>query len=214
MNKQELGLQIKDFEDYVVTSEGEIWSLKLNKARKLKPQKASQSKKKYLQVRLFNKHTRRGLNLKRENKKRQMGKLHYVHRLVYEHFIGKIPEGLEIDHKDGNPHNNSVDNLQTITRRQNILKYQKPDNKKNFRNHRDEIIEDYKKLKSMPLVAKKWNTSKGIIRRVLKNVFYNKKSVNGVIQYTTTIYDDSLPKDKWMLNDLRDISISDEKFWL
>ena len=48
MNKQELGLQIEDFEDYVVTSEGEIWSLKLNKARKLKPQKASQSKKKIL----------------------------------------------------------------------------------------------------------------------------------------------------------------------
>ena len=214
MNKEELGLHIKDFEDYVVTSEGDIWSLKWKKARKLKPQRASQSKKGYLQVRLFNKHTRRGVKLKTINKKMQMGKLHYVHRLVYETFIGEIPEGLEIDHKDGNPLNNSVDNLQTITRRQNILKYAAPKGKKYLRNYRDEIIEDYKKLKSMPLVAQKWNTSKGVIRRVIKNVYYNRKSVNGVIEHTTTIFDDNLPKDKWMLNDLRDISISDEKFWL
>jgi hypothetical protein len=34
-----------------------------------------------------------------------------VHRLVLEAFFGACPEGLEASHIDGNPHNNSVENL-------------------------------------------------------------------------------------------------------
>lgn len=42
-----------------------------------------------------------------------------VHRLVYETFCGKIPEGMVIDHCDGNPQNNRLDNLRCVTPKEN-----------------------------------------------------------------------------------------------
>jgi hypothetical protein len=45
-----------------------------------------------------------------------------VHRAVWEAFNGEIPEGYDIDHIDGNPHNNSLDNLQVISLLENIKK--------------------------------------------------------------------------------------------
>lgn len=45
----------------------------------------------------------------------------YVHRLVYETFIGSIPDNYEINHKDGNKLNNSVDNLELLTHKDNII---------------------------------------------------------------------------------------------
>lgn len=51
-----------------------------------------------------------------------IGKKILVHRAVWEAFNGPIPEGLEIDHIDGNPQNNSLDNLQAISHKENILK--------------------------------------------------------------------------------------------
>ena len=45
-----------------------------------------------------------------------------VHRYVYEAFNGKIPEGYTIDHIDQNPQNNNIDNLQCITKQENIKK--------------------------------------------------------------------------------------------
>ena len=44
----------------------------------------------------------------------------YVHRAVYEAFVGKIPDGLEINHKDGDKQNNCVDNLEAITGIENL----------------------------------------------------------------------------------------------
>ena len=43
-----------------------------------------------------------------------------VHRLVWETFKGEIPEGLEIDHMDNNRKNNALNNLQLVTRAENI----------------------------------------------------------------------------------------------
>lgn len=45
-----------------------------------------------------------------------------VHRLVYEAFVDKIPSGMEINHKDFNRKNNSVDNLEAVTHVENIQK--------------------------------------------------------------------------------------------
>ena len=42
----------------------------------------------------------------------------YLHRLLAETFLGCI-EGKSIDHIDGNPSNNSLDNLRICTNRQN-----------------------------------------------------------------------------------------------
>lgn len=43
-----------------------------------------------------------------------------VHRLVATAFIGPCPEGKEVHHKDGNPTNNRVGNLEYITHAENI----------------------------------------------------------------------------------------------
>jgi hypothetical protein len=49
-------------------------------------------------------------------------KKYYVHRLVYETFAGPIPEGYEIDHIDCNKTNNAIENLQLLTRKENMKK--------------------------------------------------------------------------------------------
>ena len=50
----------------------------------------------------------------------QIGADGYVHRLVARTFIGPCPPGLEVRHKDGNPTNNHVENLEYGTRAQNM----------------------------------------------------------------------------------------------
>lgn len=44
---------------------------------------------------------------------------HLVHRLVWEAFNGPIPEGIQINHKDENKTNNSLENLELMTSKQN-----------------------------------------------------------------------------------------------
>ncbi|HJU45702.1 MAG TPA: NUMOD4 motif-containing HNH endonuclease [Chitinophagaceae bacterium] len=44
----------------------------------------------------------------------------FIHRLLVEAFIGRIEEGFEVNHKDGNPQNNRLDNLEIVTHSQNI----------------------------------------------------------------------------------------------
>ena len=42
-----------------------------------------------------------------------------VHRLVYMTFIGEIPEGMQIDHIDGDASNNNLNNLRCVTPKEN-----------------------------------------------------------------------------------------------
>jgi hypothetical protein len=44
----------------------------------------------------------------------------WVHRLVAEAFIGRCPDGKQVNHKDANPLNNSVENLEYVTQKENI----------------------------------------------------------------------------------------------
>lgn len=48
-----------------------------------------------------------------------------IHRIVWETFIGEIPEGYEIDHIDSNKENNALSNLQLLTHKENINKLAK-----------------------------------------------------------------------------------------
>lgn len=49
------------------------------------------------------------------------GKMLYVHRLVYEAFIGEIPKGMQVNHKDENKQNNILSNIDTLmTCKENI----------------------------------------------------------------------------------------------
>ena len=50
------------------------------------------------------------------------GKSLLLHRVVWFHVHGSIPENMDIDHIDNNTKNNSINNLQCLTRKQNICK--------------------------------------------------------------------------------------------
>jgi hypothetical protein len=45
----------------------------------------------------------------------------YIHRLVAIEFIGEVPNGYEVNHKDGDKTNNAVANLEYMTRSQNCI---------------------------------------------------------------------------------------------
>ena len=155
--------KIENYDRYEVSDTGLVISLAQEKPKILKSQKASQSKKGYLQVRLYNDEN------KRDEKGRKIGKLCYVHRLVWEAFMGEIPQDKEIDHIDGNPHNNNLNNLQLLTRRENTVKYYNGPNIKYLRNHRDEIIKDYVMIGNFEDVASKWDCSPSSIWRIINN---------------------------------------------
>ena len=42
-------------------------------------------------------------------------KKYYIHRLVYEAFIGEIPKGYEVHHRDENKSNNNLSNLYLLS---------------------------------------------------------------------------------------------------
>ena len=158
--------QIKDYPDYKVDVDGTVISYKHGKTRVLKPQLVTQSQKKYLAVGLFNEHNRRSkLGLK-------VPKFHYVHRLVYETYMGEIPENLEVDHIDENPHNNKLENLRLVTAKQNARNHFRKRKGFLFSECRDELIKDYLTLKNYRLVAQKWGCSIATLSRVIKNKRY------------------------------------------
>ena len=50
----------------------------------------------------------------------------YLHRAVWEFYNGKIPIGYVIHHKDGNPENNDIENLQLMSKTsQNLCRVRK-----------------------------------------------------------------------------------------
>lgn len=108
MNTQEVSYlgevwkDIKDYEDeYEVSNLGRVRNKKTKNI--LKP---FLNTKGYLRVCLY---------------KNGKAKKCYVHRLVYEAFIGEIPNGLQVNHKDENKQNNVLSNIDTLmTPSQNI----------------------------------------------------------------------------------------------
>jgi hypothetical protein len=64
---------------------------------------------------LFNNYDRSGYV-----RVRYQSKYYPLHRIIAQKFIGEIA-GLEVNHKDGNPGNNHVSNLELVTRSENQI---------------------------------------------------------------------------------------------
>ena len=48
------------------------------------------------------------------------GKRIFLHRYLYEKWYGKIPDGHEIHHRNGNPHDNTKGNIMSCTRQMHM----------------------------------------------------------------------------------------------
>ena len=53
----------------------------------------------------------------KDSKKRNL----LIHRLVMEAFIGPCPDGIQVNHKDGDKSNNRLDNLEYMTQSENMV---------------------------------------------------------------------------------------------
>lgn len=99
---------IKGFEGvYQINKNGEVKSLARVKG-------SVSAKERFLKQETNNAGYKR-VTLCKDNKTKR----YFVHRLVYETFIGEIPTGLTIHHVDENKLNNGVTNLLVCTLRQN-----------------------------------------------------------------------------------------------
>lgn len=95
-------LPIKDFDKYYITDCGKVISFKFNKPKIMK---TTHCKKGYEYVKLS-----------KNNKTYHKA----IHRLVGFHFINNPHNKPEIHHKDNNPSNNNVLNLEWVTRKENL----------------------------------------------------------------------------------------------
>jgi hypothetical protein len=93
---------IEGFPGYEIDTDGNVFSVRFGKEKKLKPNKAKSG---HLSIRLFKN--------KQSNKK-------LIHRLVLETFVGPCPKNMECRHfPDRDPANNRLDNLSWGTRFEN-----------------------------------------------------------------------------------------------
>ena len=103
---QEIWKDIKGFEGmYQVSNMGNVKSLNYNHTNESKMLIPLKRKDGYLKVRLY--------------KNKGYGTF-FVHRLVAETFIKKVPNKIIINHKDGNKSNNRVNNLEWCTQKENV----------------------------------------------------------------------------------------------
>lgn len=95
--------RILNYEDYAVTTDGDVISYKNNKRKIL--HKTVHSKNGYENIKLC---------------KNNITKTFLVHRLVAQAFIPNPNNLPEVNHKDKNRSNNCVSNLEWCTRKQNL----------------------------------------------------------------------------------------------
>lgn len=94
---------IKGYENYSISSNGVV---KNERTNKIKIPTSNYSGKGYLYVDLYNK-----------GKKKRF----YIHRLVAQYFISNKENKPYVNHKDGNPKNNTVENLEWCTPLENVI---------------------------------------------------------------------------------------------
>lgn len=104
-------------------------------------------------------------------------KTFYVHRLVYEAWVGNIPKGYDIDHIDGIKTHNRISNLRAVSRSENlkhnyelgfkgsnyIHSFSDKERKLIMRDHKEEGL-------SIKKISSKYGYSRYFIHQVLKGV--------------------------------------------
>ena len=103
LNKCMIVKDIRGYEgEYTLREDGQVFSIKSNQFIKQRLNRG------YLIV-----------TLSKNSKQKHF----YVHRLVASHFIGAIPDGMEVNHIDHDKTNNHVSNLEICTPYQNKMAY-------------------------------------------------------------------------------------------
>ena len=112
---KEIFKQVEGFERYMVSNTGRVITTK-GKVKELKPQKDAVG---YFHVRLYPEDRRYGTYGPGRGKKPKLFKLH---RLVLQTFFpeGETVDRSECNHKDGNKKNNCIENLEWVTREENM----------------------------------------------------------------------------------------------
>ena len=118
-----------------------------------------------------------GVHLSREG----YSKMHAVHKLVAEAFLGPCPEGMEVAHNDGDPRNPRLENLRYATRSDNNRdKVKHGTHQKGIRNPASKLTEeDVREIRaaladgqSKMSQARRFNVSHKTIRNIANNLIW------------------------------------------
>lgn len=131
---------IKGFENYAITTDGCVINIKKGISKTPTSNKMGRG---YLYVDLYNngKHKR-----------------FFVHRLVAEAFIENPNNKPFVNHKDGNPKNNNVENLEWVTplenveHASNVLGVMQAYKNSNYKKHLVKLVEDLSDLYDVDFV--------------------------------------------------------------
>lgn len=97
------------------------------------------------------------------------GKLYSTHRLVYETFIGEIPEGKIIDHINGIRDDNRIENLRCISQSENMNNAQKNGHKGQHKVAQYDLNDNFiKEYPSFTAAAKEFGISYAAISSAAK----------------------------------------------
>lgn len=136
---------IPNFENYKINKKGEV---KNKFGKTLTP--GSTPSTRYMHVSLTNDTVK--------------AKHFYIHQLVWKTFMGEIPEGYIVSHKDENRQNNNLDNLELLTHRENL---NKPETIRKFKESQVMYPRERGKKKTVVYqfdlegnMIKKWNSVK------------------------------------------------------
>ena len=187
-------LPVPEYEGiYDISSLGRVRSYFHKTIRILKPWK---SKKGYLFVDIGNKHRS-------------------IHSLVAESFIGKRPEGLVIRHLDGNPANNTPENLAYGTQSDN--EQDSVNHGTHYRNHKF-TIEQAKQIASDPRrykeIAKDFGTSVSHISDIKAGLYWGRETVGIRVRGNRTPINKYIPTEEQRKficdknNSIKEISLS------
>lgn len=138
--KLEIVKQIRGFPDYLVSSEGRLLSTK----RDIHELKLRKTQCGYW-----------GTTLKVDGKRVDVT----IHRLVAESFIPNPFDKSQVNHKDGNKNNNSVENLEWVTPSENQIHafLQGLSNQANGEDHYNHKLSENQVLEIRSLFSKGWN---------------------------------------------------------